>query len=178
MIAQAHFGGKRLRRIGEHLRGYRGGRDGAHGGGQNRGPNGGHHAGTNGGARGKRRRCVLIADDARSVAIRLSELVREAGEFDVIGPVFDGQQAKESFEAIRPDAVIVDFAMPLLSGLDVIRAIRLVSSECLIIVLTNQNDPSIRVRCLAAGADHFLLKSRDFEAVTGILAGHFEERPD
>jgi DNA-binding NarL/FixJ family response regulator len=119
---------------------------------------------------------VLIADDARSVAIRLTKLVQETGKVDVIATAFDGLEAKRSFEEIGPDAVILDFAMPLLSGLDVIRAIRRTDSECLVIVLTNQSSVSIRERCLAAGADHYLLKSRDFEAIAAILAEHFEGR--
>ncbi|SLJ90052.1 response regulator [Novosphingobium mathurense] len=128
-------------------------------------------------ARMGKRRCVLIADDARSVAVRLADLVGETGQFEIVGPVYDGLEAKRSFEAKRPDAVILDFAMPLLSGLEVVQAIRKVSSTCFIIVLTNQSDASVRQRCLAAGADQYLHKSRDFEAVPGILAAHFERIP-
>lgn len=142
-------------------------------GGQHQAPAKDHMRANSGVVRKNKRRCVLIADDARSVAARVATLIRDIGGYDVLGPVHDGLEARNEFEALRPDAVILDFAMPHMSGLDVIRAIRLMSLECLIIVLTNQREPSVKERCLAAGADHFLLKSRDFNAISDILVSHF-----
>ncbi|MDE8654018.1 response regulator [Novosphingobium album (ex Liu et al. 2023)] len=116
---------------------------------------------------------MLVADDTRSVALRLSELIAEAGQFAIAGPAFDGAQAMALFAATRPDAAVLDFTMPRATGLDVLRAIREAGSDCLVIVMTNQTDPSIRERCLAAGADHFLLKSQDIGIVVEILRDHF-----
>lgn len=116
---------------------------------------------------------VLVADDAREVGQAIARLLRESGVTEVLGPVVNGLDAWSCFQAQRPAAVVLDLHMPGLSGLELLRAIRASATNCFVIIVTNDDEPSIREHCLQAGAAHFLNKSRDFECVASLVLGHF-----
>ncbi len=116
---------------------------------------------------------VLVADDAPDVAARVAELLTEAGA-EVVGTAADGAQALELFELTTPDAVVLDIEMPRLSGLEVLKAIRALArrQRPLVIMMTSHNEPAWREACLAAGADHFLLKDGEIERLLQILPAY------
>lgn len=115
---------------------------------------------------------LLVAEDAADVAERLCELLLEAGDIEILGPVADGSEAIRLFRQHSPDGAILDFQLPGATGLDVLRAIREVDGDCLVVIVTAHKDPAIRVQCLKAGADHFLDKSTEFERVLDIVREH------
>jgi two-component system chemotaxis response regulator CheY len=65
---------------------------------------------------------VLIADDEKAFSNVLAELVRSCGH-DVIGVVHSGLDAIRSYRQLRPDMVLMDFAMAKLNGLTACRHI-------------------------------------------------------
>jgi CheY-like chemotaxis protein len=75
--------------------------------------------------------------------------------------------ALRQFEALQPDAVVIDLALRAGTGLGLIQSIRRRQGERrpLLIVLTNYTQPTIASACLKAGADHFLDKSREIMRV-------------
>jgi CheY-like chemotaxis protein len=105
----------------------------------------------------------LVADDSPVVAELVTELLIEAG-VEVLGPAFDGHQALQLLAHTRPDGAVLDFDMPGANGLEVLHHIRAVPAlrDCVVIILTSHAEPSLREACMAAGADHFLDKSKDF----------------
>ena len=120
-----------------------------------------------------RQRRVLVADDTPAVARRVVELLREVEGVEVVGPVGDGSEALRMFHETAPACVVLDLNMPSLDGLGLLDAIRAEDTQCLLIVLTSHEEPSIRERCVAAGADHFLRKSREFEQVPVLVRAAF-----
>jgi|JI9StandDraft_1071089.scaffolds.fasta_scaffold657243_1 CheY-like chemotaxis protein len=118
---------------------------------------------------------VLVADDAAEVALRVAELLAEAGA-EVVATAADGAQALALFERTHPDAVVLDIEMPRLGGLDVLKAIRAQgqagSQRPLVIMMTSHNEPAWREECLAAGADHFLLKQAEIEQLLQIVPAY------
>ena len=66
---------------------------------------------------------ILIADDHAIFAEALRVYLLEK-TFAVIGAVADGRALLREAARLRPDVIIVDFAMPLLNGLDAARRIR------------------------------------------------------
>ena len=61
---------------------------------------------------------VLIADDHRLIAELCKGLLQ--AEFDVVGTVGDGRALVRTAITLKPDAIVVDIAMPILNGLDAI----------------------------------------------------------
>jgi DNA-binding response OmpR family regulator len=62
-------------------------------------------------------------------------------------------------------------ALPDGSGVEVLRAIRPLSSRPLVIILTAHTDPLYRKSCLTAGADYFFTKSDGLKETEGVLRG-------
>ena len=121
----------------------------------------------------------LVADDAPLVAVLVRELLLEAG-VDRVLTAADGAQALHLFRQTAPDGVVLDIHMPGLDGLAVLQAIRAgqrVGAEPpLVIVMTSHEEASLRAHALAAGADHFLHKSRDIERLLEIVPGLLARR--
>jgi CheY-like chemotaxis protein len=69
---------------------------------------------------------------------------------------------------------VLDFDMPGANGLQVLRNIRAEAGRapCLVIMLTANSDASVREACMAAGADHFLLKTSDMARLPEIVTTH------
>jgi DNA-binding NtrC family response regulator len=59
----------------------------------------------------------------------------------------------------RPDCVLLDYSLPGLSGLDVLRRIHAIDAALPVIILTGQGDEAIAVQAMKAGAQNYLLKS-------------------
>lgn len=66
---------------------------------------------------------VLIADDEPLATERLQLLLARTGGVDLVGTASDGDAAVRMAEALNPDAVLLDIAMPGLDGIDVARAL-------------------------------------------------------
>jgi DNA-binding NarL/FixJ family response regulator len=103
--------------------------------------------------------------------VRLRELVERNEGLHVTGEATSVLEALSAIERQRPDVVLLDLALPDGSGVDVLRAIRPLSSRPIVIVLTAQTDPVYRKSCLAAGADYFFTKSDGLKEMEDVLRG-------
>ena len=121
---------------------------------------------------------VLIVEDLPRVQLLLIDLLHEPDRCRVLGVADTEADALEQFEALEPDAVIIDLSLRQGSGLGVIQGIRrgVQRSRPLLIVLTNHAFPVLEAACLNAGADYFLDKSRDLGRVRALLERARAER--
>src|SRR5262245_7707215 len=99
---------------------------------------------------------VLLADDHPSMLERAIRLV--ADEFDVVGAVNNGRAALDAAVVLRPDVVVFDISMPMMSGLEA--AARLSESEDppRIVFLTVHEDPAFVEAAREAGALAYVVK--------------------
>lgn len=98
---------------------------------------------------------ILLVEDE----INLAEIVRrelEAAGYRVVHAA-DGWQALQLFQHQPPDLVLLDWILPELNGLDVLRRIR-TKSAVPVLMLTARGDPTDRVVGLEVGADDYLVK--------------------
>ncbi len=114
-----------------------------------------------------RRAKVLLADDHTIVVEGLKSLLKD--QFELVGTVADGSQLIEAVRKLRPDVVVTDLSMPVLSGLDALRRLKAERIDTRIIFLTMHADARIATEAFRAGASGFLLKqSAGEELVTAI----------
>ena len=99
---------------------------------------------------------VLLADDAEAVLDRVRCLLED--EFEVVGAVGDGQSLLEAAERLKPDLMVVDISMPVLSGIEAVRQLRKDNSNAKVIFLTIHQDPVLVDAALATGALGYVLK--------------------
>ncbi len=121
---------------------------------------------------------VLIADDSSAVRERLCELLEEDRRVQVIGQAASAGEAWALFEREQPAAVVLDLHFPDGSGLDLLRHIKRTQPGCLVLVLTNHDEPVFREECRRRGADHFLHKAAEFERVSELLGQPARMRPE
>ena len=100
---------------------------------------------------------VLIADDHTMVREGLSRAMEQAG-FEVAGQAGDGEEAVEKAEALRPDVVLMDLSLPVLSGVAATRQIRRRLPGTAVLVLSMLSDETAVASALAAGANGYLVK--------------------
>jgi two-component system phosphate regulon response regulator PhoB len=105
-----------------------------------------------------RRTRVLIAEDDESLRA-LMRLTVDVGEID-IDEAEDGTTALAAARAAPPDLVLLDWMMPGLSGLDVVRALRAdpATASATIVMVTARVLPEDREAAFAAGADQYVGK--------------------
>jgi DNA-binding NarL/FixJ family response regulator len=114
-------------------------------------------------------RTVLIVDDHPAFRASARTMLEEEG-FDVVGEAKDGRTALELAETLAPDLVLLDIALPDLSGLDV--AERLADGQSKV-VLTSSREPSdFGARLGQASALGFISKDElSGETLAGLLGG-------
>src|SRR5215475_12892958 len=121
----------------------------------------------------KRRTRVLLADDHAIVAEGLATLLR--GQFDLVGTVRNGSELVDVARKLRPDVIIADIAMPVLSGLEALRRLKAARSEAKIIFLTMHADAQLATEAFRAGASGYVLKQSAGEeliaAIQEVLQG-------
>ena len=98
---------------------------------------------------------ILIVEDEASLAEAVAYNLRREGFRVEVAP--DGASALERFRADAPALVILDLMLPVMSGLDVCRAIRR-ESDVPIIMLTAKDSEADRVAGLELGADDYVTK--------------------
>jgi DNA-binding NarL/FixJ family response regulator len=102
---------------------------------------------------------VLIADDHAIVRDGLQQLLKNRQDMEVAGEAEDGHQALERAKALRPDVVLLDIAMPRLSGIEVIGLIRGAVPDSQVVVLSMHAKETYVQQALAAGALGYVLKA-------------------
>ncbi|MBI1790041.1 MAG: response regulator transcription factor [Acidobacteria bacterium] len=112
---------------------------------------------------------VFLADDSQVLLRALKSYLSEIAGLLIVGDAGTVQDAIAGVRRLQPDVVILDFAMPGGTGLDVLATIKKADPAPVVIMLTNHANPLIRARCLQAGADAFFDKSTQFQEVTAML---------
>ena len=102
---------------------------------------------------------VIVADDDIDIGALVAIAVRKSG-LTLVGQAADGTAAWDLIQKFRPDMVILDVAMPGLTGPEVCRLIRADASlsSMLILLLSAAVDNASQQAGIDAGADHYLIK--------------------
>src|SRR6187399_872045 len=134
------------------------------------------------GAPGKPLR-ILLVEDSPLLRGRLENMLSQHAAFKVTGLAAAEAEAVEKLDTVPYDAIVVDVELRPGSGIGVIRQARARNKDpkdgghVWIIVLTNYDLPTVRERCMQAGADHFLDKMREIDQLIPILLGIAGRKP-
>jgi DNA-binding NarL/FixJ family response regulator len=108
---------------------------------------------------------VLIVDDHAVVRQGISMIVSTEPAIEVVGEAKDGRDAIDRAENLQPDVVLMDLVMPQESGITALTTIKRKYPRVKVIVLTTFEDEERVQAAIEAGADGYLLKNADGEAL-------------
>jgi DNA-binding NarL/FixJ family response regulator len=103
---------------------------------------------------------VIIADDHAIMRQGLASLLQNQSDILVAGQASDGEQAVELALKLRPDVVLMDVSMPVLSGMDATRKLKTLAPEIAVIGLSMHASEEVRQTMIDAGAKEYLIKDR------------------
>jgi DNA-binding NarL/FixJ family response regulator len=118
---------------------------------------------------------VLITDDHKIVRDGLRRILAGQAELEVAGEAANGDEALALVKAHAYDLAVLDMSMPGLSGIDLIKRLKLERPKMRILVLSMHGEHQYAARALKAGASGYLNKDSAAEqlvvAIRKIAAG-------
>lgn len=118
---------------------------------------------------------ILLADDHEVVRQGLRTILRARPDWEIVGEAENGQEAIDAVQQLKPDVIILDITMPMMSGLEATQAIAKLKTNTRILIFTMHDSKSLVKAVKKAGASGYVLKSRAardlVNAVRTILGG-------
>lgn len=125
---------------------------------------------------------VLLVDDHAILREGIRYLLSASGEVDVIGEAPDGVEALEMVDRLRPDAVLMDIAMPRMNGIEATTELKRRHPHLPVLILSMYDSEEYVLPILKAGASGYVLKRAAAQelvsALKAVVAGQVILHPD
>lgn len=105
----------------------------------------------------------LIVDDSKVIRMVAKKILQELGF--ATAEAEDGQKALEYCQAQLPDAVLLDWNMPVMNGLEFLKALRAMpgSEKTVVVFCSTENDIEHIQEAITEGANEYIMKPFDSE---------------
>jgi DNA-binding NarL/FixJ family response regulator len=104
---------------------------------------------------------ILIVDDHEIVREGIRNLLSQSRPgWHICGQAKNGEEAVEAVKKLKPDIVVLDITMPVMSGLEAARRITTSGSECRVLMFTMHESDSLGQEVRNTGAQGVVLKSQ------------------
>lgn len=103
---------------------------------------------------------ILIVDDAKFMRETLETILSNAGHV-IVGKAENGKDAVDLYKELRPDLVTMDITMPIMNGIEAIKAIIEIDDEASIVVCSAMGQQKVVVEAIEVGAKDFVIKPFD-----------------
>ncbi len=107
----------------------------------------------------------LIVDDSKVIRMVARKILEEL-KFETVEAA-DGQQALDACREKLPDAVLLDWNMPVMSGIEFLRELRKLpgGGDPIVVFCTTENDIQHIQEAIEAGANEYIMKPFDSEII-------------
>ena len=102
---------------------------------------------------------TIIIDDHHLFNDGLSLILKESGKFEVLEQVYDSRHAFHKCYSMQPELILVDYNMPNLNGLQVVKQLKTLPSHTKIVIISMYADKREIGLFEAAGIDGYLTKT-------------------
>ncbi len=112
---------------------------------------------------------VLLVEDHILVRRGFRRMLEDDPEIRVVGEAGDGHEAVQAAAELRPDVVVMDFALPSMNGAVATRQMLKANPDIAVLMLSMHSEPTYVRTCMEAGAHGYLLKNAmDLELVEAV----------
>ncbi|MBA7617485.1 Oxygen regulatory protein NreC [subsurface metagenome] len=112
---------------------------------------------------------VLIVDDHTLVRDGIRALLSLIADIEVVGEAANGREAIERVKELLPDVVLMDLAMPVMSGLEATRRIRKEFPKTRVLAITQYDDSEYVIPIIEAGACGYVTKMVAFSELASAI---------
>lgn len=112
---------------------------------------------------------ILLAEDQAMVRGALSALLNLESDIEVIGTAADGEVAWRELQRLKPDVLVTDIEMPLLTGLELAQRVQRQQLPIKVVIVTTFARSGFLRRALEAGVQGYLLKDAPAEKLADAL---------
>ncbi|MGD2270967.1 MAG: response regulator transcription factor [Desulfobacterales bacterium] len=120
---------------------------------------------------------IIIAEDQTLVRQGLRSLLASEKNLEVVAEAENGIEAVRCVEKHRPDLIILDLAMPKMSGLSALKDIRARFSKTKILILTFHTSEEYILEAFNSGASGYCLKSDSHAELLAAIKNIFSGKP-
>jgi two-component system chemotaxis response regulator CheY len=101
---------------------------------------------------------ILVVDDSRVVRRIARQMLEDAGF--IVDDACNGAEALHRMRQDRPDAVLLDWNMPVMNGIECLRTLRqeFGQEQPCVILCTTENEPGFIMSAIEAGAQEYIMK--------------------
>jgi DNA-binding NarL/FixJ family response regulator len=103
---------------------------------------------------------VLIVEDHPPFRHFISGILTRSRDLKIIGEVYDGLEAVQKAEELKPDLILLDIGLPTLNGIDAARRICKLVPECKIIFVSMESDVDVMEEAVSSGLWSYVVKTR------------------
>ncbi|MBO7742866.1 response regulator [Paenibacillus sp. MWE-103] len=122
---------------------------------------------------------ILLVDDEPMIKLSLRKILTDAHpDFAVVGDASDGEEALALAEQERPHVIITDISMPVMGGLELIRAVRERGWRAEIVILSGYGEFEYAREALKFGVADYILKPMRPAAVKELMLGLFAKHAE
>jgi len=115
-------------------------------------------------------RRVLVVDDSNTVVSQISKLLKESGEFEVVGSASNADEAIKKYQELKPDLVTMDMVMPGIDPVEAIKKIMAADPKARVVVVSSLGGVKEKVvAALSAGAKNVIAKPFEKDVVLKVL---------
>ncbi|OGF68175.1 MAG: hypothetical protein A2Y62_05270 [Candidatus Fischerbacteria bacterium RBG_13_37_8] len=116
-----------------------------------------------------KRKKILIADDSVVAFKHLSNIISEK-DYEVVGHAKNGAEVLKMYKELRPDIVLLDLVMPIMTGLEALDGLMQIDLNAKVVVISSIGGVGQKaIKALEMGAKNVITKPFHEEAVLRIL---------
>ena len=117
---------------------------------------------------------VMFVEDENDIREALSSAIED--EFAKLISARDGEDGLKKFKKYKPDVVVTDISMPIMDGLEMTKAIKAISRDTPVIILSAFSEKERLLKAIDVGVDKYLIKPIDPDELMQTLHNVAKER--
>ncbi len=117
---------------------------------------------------------ILLVDDEAHIRKFVSLILRQISQ-PVIVEAGNGEDALKTYQAEKPELVLLDVNMPRMDGMETLRRLKEIDPDCVVVMLTSLANRESVERALELGAANYIRKDTPKDEIAKALTDIFAE---